>query len=104
MLELRALGAHFVGFGFAVVLDLGAQFGAGGAEEVGFLLGKGGYLFDVLAIEEEVLGVGILGRGREVRVLRSLRLILRPCPPSLRPNSMLIIPGRLSWPSRSGLP
>lgn len=37
MLEVGELGAEPVGGGFAGVEDFGAEFGAGGAEEVGFL-------------------------------------------------------------------
>lgn len=37
MLEVGELGAGFGGGGFARVEDFGAQLGAGGAEEVGFL-------------------------------------------------------------------
>lgn len=38
VLEVGELGAGFGGGGFAGVEDFGAEFGAGGAEEVGFLL------------------------------------------------------------------
>ena len=37
VLELGALGAELVRGRLAVVLDFGAEFGTGGAEEVGFL-------------------------------------------------------------------
>ncbi len=37
MLEVGAFGAEGVGGRGSGVLDFGAQFGAGGAEEVGFL-------------------------------------------------------------------
>ena len=37
MLEVGEVGAGFGGGGFAGVEDFGAEFGAGGAEEVGFL-------------------------------------------------------------------
>ena len=37
MLEVGELGAGVGGGGFAGVEDFGAEFGAGGAEEVGFL-------------------------------------------------------------------
>ena len=40
MLEVGELGAGVGGGGFARVEDLGAEFGAGGAEEVGFLKGR----------------------------------------------------------------
>lgn len=39
VLQVRALRRHLGRAGFARVQDLGAEFGAGGAEEVGFLLG-----------------------------------------------------------------
>ena len=37
MLEVGELGAGFGAAGFAGIEDFGAEFGAGGAEEVGFL-------------------------------------------------------------------
>ena len=37
VLEVGELGARGLGGGFAGVEDFGAEFGAGGAEEVGFL-------------------------------------------------------------------
>ena len=37
MLEVGEVGAGFGGGGFAGVEDFGAEFGTGGAEEVGFL-------------------------------------------------------------------
>ena len=40
MLEVGELGAGVGGGGFARVEDLGAEFGASGAEEVGFLKEK----------------------------------------------------------------
>ncbi len=74
MLEVGELGVRFCGRGFAEVEDFGAEFGAGGAEEVGFL-------------GRDVRGRwrGGVGRGLEVvRVgdegggLRSRRLTSRP--------------------------
>lgn len=41
MLEVGALGGHFVGAGFSGVEDFRAEFGAGSAKEVGFL----GYIY-----------------------------------------------------------
>ena len=38
---MAELGAGVGGGGFAGVEDFGAEFGAGGAEEVGFLFGEG---------------------------------------------------------------
>lgn len=48
MLEVGALGGHFVGAGFSGVENLRAEFGAGGAEEVGFL----GYRLAVFSSRE----------------------------------------------------
>ena len=38
MLQVGALSGHFVGAGFSSVENLGAEFRAGRAEEIGFLV------------------------------------------------------------------
>ena len=62
MLEVGELGAGAGGGGFAGVKDFGAEFGAGGAEEVGFLW----FLFRGLVWPNVGFWVGWVGRCRRV--------------------------------------
>ena len=67
MLEVGELGAGAGGGGFAGVEDFGAEFGAGGAEEVGFLwvLFRGLVWPNVgfwIGLGRKVTGMGRVGR------------------------------------------
>ena len=58
------LGAGVGGGGFAGVEDLGAEFGAGGAEEVGLVLDVASLLEEVLSSDKERV-IDVTGRTRE---------------------------------------